>query len=1422
MSRESDRAFRGGANAAQRMGKTAGNTAKKAAKKATKPARRAMRRAARAAGKAGAKGLKAIFSALPLPAKIAVVAIACIMLLVCILGGGTSSSSFDKNWYYTAIDEDNFENEAVKNKLAEVEKSGKETTEAEVEESIDKTKVGLNYRRPKTEEEEKAATENLKGSIEQTIELAEILHKLKDEEREKIASKYGDATVIAESDTTEVMISQYPEFNPDVEASGSAGTNAGAERIAQTAEKYAWPLGTNPRKYLLSKSKSAKGYNGYEEMFHKHMGTPTFGNKTKHISRGACCCHSANAIVSEALGLEGRLPSLMVSGNNSKKIKLEKKGFKVFDYSGNVSDLQRGDILNIHAKKGWGHVFIYLGDGLIADGGLNSGRFPAIRKKVWNKSVAKYYHVIRCTKTVSSAESLQATGTTTLKSGGISRSAQDVKAGAVAWAKAIADDDSFHYGYGGDAHHNGCYYCKTQPRSKRRGSIKQWEKTYCCNPFVHAAYAHGGGEPAMLKVCKGGGSWIDKHYRSSSIFKYLGKPSFSSLEPGDVFTHYNGHVSLYIGNGKLVEAANGDDNKPGSKRWKNSIGVADAKARYNASGYGVKNVYRYIGKGGGKMEVPSGMGGAGPNFTKKKKMTVLETIDTNTGTKKKIRNGHAYDVAQSFAATSDGFAVSLVSAKAGGSGEIRLYDKKGGYKAKAGATIKHANGSVVTPEGELLVTGDLSSNVGSKFVIAGNSIGSAGSFTFPQAAGALAYDKDTGIYAVSSGHAMITSKDLKSVHKTLKRNMHGSWFGDITAANGYIFACHSLNKRGDNYVDIYNEENGDYCGSYKVCYGELESAEVVNGELVLLVHIKGTEENYIHFTGIQVGNSVGGEAHLTRYVTKSDLDILSAYSATISNTGLYKTSEDNIDETAKDGKDTASNEYTDITGRKLMVYWFGKNKGAVNYKKDLKVKLGSNWWNRLIKGGGAASKEDQKEKTVTEAKMPNKWYLLCVNKDNSIPSDWDQTLAKFDPKYLTTNDRWRNRIDSRIKSRIQEMLDDCIAAGHDPKIISAYRTREMQEELYNAAANKDDTAIPGTSEHECGLAVDIIDADSLSWSDPLIDKQEEMPAQKWLMEHCHEYGFILRYPKGKQKVTGIVYEPWHYRFVGKKHAAAIMEKGITLEEYLKDSGVKYEGKEEDTVKENSRIKFYEEPLEGQDALDAMKKDDVEAPEGGNIIYIRERPIEDIMRDMGIHPKKRYSGSPGTDYNGKVPANSTNLAAVLAMSDNSEHLLYIGKEKMQVHGISFGSGISLGGKLAFPGDPSGVQLTSVFTNGRLRTDVKTGDSHDGIDLSGGGLSDGKPVLAAHSGIVEQAGKTSGYGYRVVIKSGNIATTYAHMQAGSLKVKKGDVVNTGQQIGKVGNTGRSFGSHLHFEVRVNGKLVDPCPYLGIKNKEGYIKQ
>mgnify|MGYP002520046564 FL=1 len=142
------------------------------------------------------------------------------------------------------------------------------------------------------------------------------------------------------------------------------------------------------------------------------------------------------------------------------------------------------------------------------------------------------------------------------------------------------------------------------------------------------------------------------------------------------------------------------------------------------------------------------------------------------------------------------------------------------------------------------------------------------------------------------------------------------------------------------------------------------------------------------------------------------------------------------------------------------------------------------------------------------------------------------------------------------------MADEITLTLEDPYIGSAYRTHGDQVYLYNNKIQRlinegyseeearklagTVVAVPGTSEHELGLAFDLVDNDYRN----LDEAQENTAVQKWLMENSWRFGFILRYPSDKSEITGIIYEPWHYRYVGKHEAQKIYESGLCLEEYL--------------------------------------------------------------------------------------------------------------------------------------------------------------------------------------------------------------------------------------------------------------------------------
>lgn len=192
--------------------------------------------------------------------------------------------------------------------------------------------------------------------------------------------------------------------------------------------------------------------------------------------------------------------------------------------------------------------------------------------------------------------------------------------------------------------------------------------------------------------------------------------------------------------------------------------------------------------------------------------------------------------------------------------------------------------------------------------------------------------------------------------------------------------------------------------------------------------------------------------------------------------------------------------------------------------------------------------------TNANEELSDNWKLVLVNERNPLSKD-------FSVPKLT---RLKNRqsIDSRAYPALQKMMDAARAAGYEPLICSSYRTWDKQNELFQrkvsfyvdqgyprAGAETQASfwvAQPGTSEHQVGLAVDIVDQNYQI----LDEKQEDTPVQQWLMTHCAEYGFILRYPTEKSETTGIGYEPWHYRYVGLDAAKEITEQGLCLEEYL--------------------------------------------------------------------------------------------------------------------------------------------------------------------------------------------------------------------------------------------------------------------------------
>ena len=211
---------------------------------------------------------------------------------------------------------------------------------------------------------------------------------------------------------------------------------------------------------------------------------------------------------------------------------------------------------------------------------------------------------------------------------------------------------------------------------------------------------------------------------------------------------------------------------------------------------------------------------------------------------------------------------------------------------------------------------------------------------------------------------------------------------------------------------------------------------------------------------------------------------------------------------------------------------------------------------KAVERAYAASTQSITQTSVLELPAPVKeqdWKLRIVSEAQPLPEDFTVETEEAENCYL---------FDARAAQALRDFLAAGRAAGMDLEVASAWRDWATQETLFEDKVNRvmsetglereqaeeiaaDEVARPGTSEHQLGLAVDIISND-YPWLD---EGWADTAEAAWLEEHCAEYGFILRYPQDKSELTGIIWEPWHFRYVGKEAAVYIMENGLCLEEY---------------------------------------------------------------------------------------------------------------------------------------------------------------------------------------------------------------------------------------------------------------------------------
>ncbi|MDM8127628.1 M15 family metallopeptidase [Paraclostridium benzoelyticum] len=165
--------------------------------------------------------------------------------------------------------------------------------------------------------------------------------------------------------------------------------------------------------------------------------------------------------------------------------------------------------------------------------------------------------------------------------------------------------------------------------------------------------------------------------------------------------------------------------------------------------------------------------------------------------------------------------------------------------------------------------------------------------------------------------------------------------------------------------------------------------------------------------------------------------------------------------------------------------------------------------------------------------------ILVANKDYGLPSEYAPASGSEDYEAMEA---------------FKEMQEAAKKDGLEINVRSGYRSYDTQVQLYNNYVQRDGkeaadrySSVPGFSEHQTGLALDISNGNYKKSIGPWFDNT---PQAKWLYENAYKYGFILRYPKGKEDITGYMYESWHYRYVGKEHSKNFKMNDLTLEEYL--------------------------------------------------------------------------------------------------------------------------------------------------------------------------------------------------------------------------------------------------------------------------------
>lgn len=243
------------------------------------------------------------------------------------------------------------------------------------------------------------------------------------------------------------------------------------------------------------------------------------------------------------------------------------------------------------------------------------------------------------------------------------------------------------------------------------------------------------------------------------------------------------------------------------------------------------------------------------------------------------------------------------------------------------------------------------------------------------------------------------------------------------------------------------------------------------------------------------------------------------------------------------------------------IFFRANDVGKTNTKEHYTVQLSKNSSNSDVKTASSSNSKSVARNTSVkngynkclEIYNNNEELLVLVNRDNPLSANYSSSL-----KHICNG---RLKVSYELYDSLVQMLADAKVQGYSYWIASAYRSAERQQKLvdedvytcmsygmsYDDALEEvyKETMPAGCSEHQTGLALDIL----CSGNSVMDASQKDEPGNKWLCKNCYKYGFILRYPEGKSNITGVNFEPWHFRYVGKEAAKFIMKNGITLEEF---------------------------------------------------------------------------------------------------------------------------------------------------------------------------------------------------------------------------------------------------------------------------------